>query len=274
MGFGGAEEHTLGDDDCRAAADFQQCEEAREKQQLGLFRVGDFADSWVYPFGVKAASEGRVGEDDIVKLLLVGGEFAKGVAVGDVGLVETVHVAVHCGDADHGAVEVVAGEGVAVELLSCCRFVEFFFMCALHPFGSVDEETGGAAGGVDNFLPKLRCHEFDQQVDDVLWRTELAIRAGSGQLGKHVLIQVAGNVAVLNVEIINQLHRFPQRGGAIDPESGVLEKGGKCGGFAGGLCGSGGGFAGADSFQERENLSRDNAMQLLRIPDLHKVLPA
>lgn len=112
-----------------------------------------------------------------------------------------MHVAIHDRNAVHSTVAVVTSEGAIVELLSSIHVVQALLVLELHPFGGIDQKADGTTRGVDNFLPKLWLHELNQQVNDVLRSAELPVGTRRGQFREHILVQVAADVTVFNVNI-------------------------------------------------------------------------
>lgn len=74
MCAGGAEEDTVGNDDGRPAAGLEQFDEERQEEQFCLLCFDDGQEVLGDILVVQAAGERRVGQDDVVLLLLFGME--------------------------------------------------------------------------------------------------------------------------------------------------------------------------------------------------------
>ncbi len=85
------------------------------------------------------------------------------------------------------------------------RPVQHVRVFAPHVLPRGDEEPGGAAGRVADFVVGLRAGHLDHQRDDVARRAELAVLSGRGDLAEHVLVEVALGVAPLHRQVADQV---------------------------------------------------------------------
>ena len=106
---GAAEQHAVRHDAGAAPAGFEHLEEQGQEQQLRLFGFAGFEQIGTDDFGVQAALEGWIGQDQAV-FLPVRVLVAEAVPVLDEGIFHPVGHHVHGADAQHGAVHVEAGE--------------------------------------------------------------------------------------------------------------------------------------------------------------------
>ena len=174
VGLGAAEEHAVRHDDGGAAAVFQQVEHEPDEQQLALQGLGGVAAALAREasglvaevVGIDAAGEGRVGENIAVMAALICAKpFAEGVELVDLRRVKVVQHQVHPGDADHGAVVIVAAEQAAEVVLGIFRPDRKHCVGRTVPFETqglaigvvclplhqgVDEESAGTTGRVQH----------------------------------------------------------------------------------------------------------------------------
>ena len=211
---GRAEQHTFRDDDGSAATDTEQVQESRDEKQLRLLRrrADDLLQAGIQIL-CRFAGERRVRQHQRVspRFVLVR-QWQQRIAVRDVRLLDAVHEHVHCRDAHHGRVEVVAMEHVGFVMIAvrlCHEGLAPALPGVLRPLGGTDKETGGATCRVDDAVVERRIHQCHHQVDDVTGRAELAVGTRSGQLRQHVLVQITGQILVLQIQLVDLLHRQP-----------------------------------------------------------------
>ena len=85
--------------------------------------------------------------------------FSQAVAVGDVGVVNTVQGHVHVADAQHGWVKVKPVEHAAMEMLTLLLITEQLGVVVAQIFARRDQETTGASGRVaDHVLRRWLGH--------------------------------------------------------------------------------------------------------------------
>ena len=98
----GAEQHAVGHDHRRAAADLQEPQEEREKQQFRLLGLHHLLQVLRGRLVIERAGERRIGEDEAVALLLARDVLGEGVARLDDRVLDPVQDHVHRADAQHG----------------------------------------------------------------------------------------------------------------------------------------------------------------------------
>ena len=116
VGLGGAEQHAVRYDAGTLTALFQHPQEQGQKQQLGLFGVGDSFQVVVDTLRVYCAFEGRVCQAHgklVADLVLLG----YAVLVVNFRVADGVEHQVHGGDPQHGAIGVKAGKHRARKVL-------------------------------------------------------------------------------------------------------------------------------------------------------------
>jgi hypothetical protein len=176
--------------------------------------------------------KGGIGEDVVVGAAFVVVEaLAEGIELVDLGRFQIVEDEVHPGDADHGAVVVVAVEE-AVEIgclpsgqtgrTSCgvpshSRRSTSRGRCVGLPMQEgIEQEAAGAAGGIEDLLAKLRLEQLDHEADDVARGAELPVLAGLLHLFEQILEDVAHDVGIdrAGVELAEEF---------VDEADGALE---------------------------------------------------
>ena len=94
---------------------------------------------------------------------------------------------------------------------------------AQNVFVSGNQETGGAAGGVENSFCLLRLEHLDHEIDDVARGAELAGIALRAQHRQQVLEGVAQALAVVVTELVDDLEESAQRLRVAIRQIGVFE---------------------------------------------------
>lgn len=138
---------------------------------------------------------------------------------------------VHRGDAEHGAVGVVAGEHGARKVLPLLGGHDVFIVRP-DVFGGRDKESGSATGRVTDDVVGRRLDELDHHLTDVLRGAELTVLTGSRELAEHVFIEVALHVEVGDVvliEIVKTSDNFLQNLRRGDEEHRIAHISGKGG---------------------------------------------
>ena len=79
-----------------------------------------------------------------------------------------------------------------------------------------------AAGRIADLVGRRRRGHLDHQLDDVARRAELAVLPGRGDLGEHVLVEVALGVAVVHRDVVEHVDDLRQQRRRRDREPGVL----------------------------------------------------
>lgn len=289
-GAAGAEEHALGDNDASGAAGLEQGKDALGEEQLGLGSVEleGLADVAL----IDTAGEGRVGHDDVVFALL-GEALAEGVLVIDARVVDAVHHEIHEGEADHGGIEVIAvqallqdalivlveqsadtatdeavvigGEGLALGRLLPGELGDDILV-------GIEQEAGGATGGVADVMAELGIHQFTDELDNVARGAELAVFAGAADLVEQHFIDIALDVLEevtflpsfaldLKKDFLDDGDGALQKVGAGDEEDGIGHVVGEVAAFA------------VEVFDEWEDLLLDVGQHEFRL-HLLKVAPA
>ena len=90
-------------------------------------------------------------------------------------------------------------------------------------FISGDQESGGAAGGVEDGLVLLRGHDFHHEINDVAWSAKLTGIALTAEDAEEILEGVAEALAVVVAELVDDLEEGVQRLGVAIRQVGVLE---------------------------------------------------
>jgi len=72
------------------------------------------------------------------------------------------------------------------------------------------EEARRSARRIADYVGRLRRGQLDHEPDDVTRRAELTILTGAGDLGEHVLVDVALCVAFFHGYVVEQVHHFRQ----------------------------------------------------------------
>ena len=201
-----AEQHTLRHNDSRPAAQLQQGQKPRDEQQLGLLRLYR-RQLWIQNVLVNRARKRRVRQQHIERLKPLWRQLLQGVEVGNVRVAKAVHDHVHRGDAHHRGIEIESGQA-AGEVLLALQFGGVLEVVA-QVFAGGGEEACGAAGRVDKPVGDLRLSQRHDEFDDVAWCSELSVRAGGGQFGQHVFVQVAGHVLIGELQLRD--HRRDRR---------------------------------------------------------------
>jgi nitroreductase len=150
----------------------------------------------------------------------------EGVVFVDVGIGEAVEVEVHQGEAHH-----VGRDVVALEVLGeAALFVRSELAVALgvgvgaeDVLVGGDEETGGAAGGVEDGLVFLRGEDLDHEINDVARGAELAGVALRAEDAEEILEGVAEALAVVVAELVDDFEEGLERLGVAVREVGVFE---------------------------------------------------
>lgn len=109
MGIGRAEQHAIGYDGRTAPAVFQHAKKERQKQQLGLFCLGDFDQVVGHDIVVQAPLKRWI-RQYFREFIEVGILVGQTVSVSDVRIGDPVHHHIHRADEQHGAVHIVAGK--------------------------------------------------------------------------------------------------------------------------------------------------------------------
>jgi len=222
VGLGGAEQHTIGDDDGGSAAGLEQAQEQRREQQLRLLGLDDLLQVLGGGLVVEAAGERGIGEDQRVAFGFTGGALGEGIAVANVWLIDAVQQHVHAGDAEHRAVEVEAVEHTVVEMTLLRSLQQLGVVFALYVLCGGDQESGGAAGRVADLIARAGVHHLDHELDDVPRRTKLAVLPSGGDLAEHVLVEVALDVALVERKFIKRVDGLGEKVRRRDGEPGVL----------------------------------------------------
>jgi hypothetical protein len=169
--------------------------------------------------------EGGIREDDVGEFVPPGC-IGEGVVLEDVGVGEAVQVEVHQREPDH-----VGGDVVALEVLG--HLAALLGGEGAVPLGvgvaaedvlvGGDEESGGAAGGVeeDLFLPWGQ--DLNDELDDVPRGAELAGISLRSEDGEEILEGVAEALAVIVGELVDDLQEALEGLGITVGEVGVLE---------------------------------------------------
>ena len=135
------------------------------------------------------------------------------VAVADVGILHAVQQHVHAADAQHRVVEVEAVEQIMMEVAREFCVAKDLRMALAQILARGDKKTGRAAGRIADHVARLRRDHLDHQPDDVARRAELAVLTGAGDLGEHVLVQVALGVALLHRHLVDHIDDLRQQAG-------------------------------------------------------------
>ena len=130
---------------------------------------------------------------------------------------------VHAADAEHGVVEVEAVEHLVVEVLPEASRRE------ASPGGAARRYSPAAirkpqvpqAGSQMTSVGRRRNH-LHHELDDVARRAELTVLPGRGDLGEHVLVEVALGVAVLHRDLVDEVDDLGKQLRGGDGEAGVL----------------------------------------------------
>ncbi len=109
-----------------------------------------------------------------------------------------------------------------VEVLVQLRVVEQAGVLLAQVFARGHEKTAGAAGRVADGVGGGGRGHFHHQLDDVAWRTELAVLPCAGDLAEHVFVKVALGVAVVHGHGVEQVDHFGQQRGRGDGEARVF----------------------------------------------------
>jgi len=261
----GTEEDAVRDDDGGPAARFQEPEEEGEKEKLGLLGLHDLKQIAGRVLVVQRAGEGGIGEDQAVAFLFAGVILREGVAVADVRVLDAVEKHVHAPDAEHGVIEVEAVEHVVVEVGSRRFAVEDFGVVFAQVLGGGDQVTGGTAGGIADDVRRRRGNHLDHEPDVVARGAELAVLPGRRDLAEHVLVDVALGVAIVDLDLIDEVDDLGEEGRSGDGEAGVPHVVG-----VGGVGVTEGAQEGKDVRADAELVVTINVRQLLQTPVVKK----
>jgi len=86
-----------------------------------------------------------------------------------------------------------------------------------------DEETGGAAGGIEDDVAFLRIEDRDDEINDVARGAELAGVALRAEDAEEILEGVAEALAMVVAELVDDLEEGFERLGVAIREVGVFE---------------------------------------------------
>ena len=139
---------------------------------------------------------------------------------------EAVEVEVHQRQAHHVGRDVVALEVLGEAALFVRRQGAVALGVGVGPEDVLvggDEEAGGAAGGVEDGLVLLRVDDRDDEINDVARGAELAGIALRAEHGEQILEGVAEALAVVVVELVDDLEEGLERLGVAVRQVGVLE---------------------------------------------------
>jgi len=195
-----AEESAVGQNESGAAAGLENLHQEHEKE------VGGFAGAELGgEIGLDAvlfhAAEGRVGDDDIHALFRspVAQGASQGVVVADVGgHVNAVQEEI--GHAQHVREVLLLDAG---EAFLDGAFVGFGLGLLAQMFDGADEETAGAAGGVEDGLAEAGVDLFDNELGDGAGSVEFTGVAGGLEVFEQFLVDVAEQVAVIGGVEVN-----------------------------------------------------------------------
>ncbi len=120
----GAEQHAIGHDHRRPAAELEQLQKQRHEQQLGFPGLHHPLQLAAGALVIERACEGRIGQNQGVLVLLSGAVFRERIAVAHIGVLHPMQAHVHRPDAQHRVVEIEAMEQAMVEVLQQLRIAE------------------------------------------------------------------------------------------------------------------------------------------------------
>ena len=119
-------------------------------------------------------------------------------------------------------------------------------------FVAGDHEAGGTAGGIAEDIGWHGRDQGDHHLDDMARGAELAVLSGAGELAKHVLVEVALGVAVLQGNLVQHIHHAGQQARFFgrEGEAGVFHMSAESGLFT------------TQRLGKRENFNFNDAVQL------------
>ena len=153
--------------------------------------------------------EGGIRQDDVGVFVPPGG-VGEAVVFEDVGVGEAVEVEIHERQADHVGRNVVAAEFLGEASLFVRGEGAVAPGVGVGPEDVLvggDEESGGAAGGVEEAFLFPRGEDLDDEVDDVSGGAELAGVALRSEDGEEVLEGVAEPLAVVVGEVVDDFQK-------------------------------------------------------------------
>ena len=230
VGLGGAEQHPVRHDAGALSALFQHPQEQGQKQQLGLFGIGDGFQIVADALGVHRTFEGGIGQahgELVPNLILLG----HAILVVDLRAADGVEHQVHGGDAQHGAVGVKAGKHGGHEMLPLLAG-HGALIVAPDILRRRHQKTRRTAGRVADGVLRCGLQQLHHHVDDVPGCAELAVLTRGGQLAQHILVQIALHIQprqVVLIEVVQPGDDFLQHLGRGDEEHGVAHIAGKGG---------------------------------------------
>ena len=141
---------------------------------------------------------------------------------GDIGSFHTVEHHIHGADAQHGLIGIEAGEHSGSIMLLVLGAHQLALIMLGDILGSGGDKAGRTHSGVADGILQSGLHQFHHHLDDMARGAELAIGAGLGDLRKQVLIYIAHDVLVVQIQAVQRVNHTHQHAGGGDKEQRIL----------------------------------------------------
>ena len=141
---------------------------------------------------------------------------------GDIGSFHTVEHHIHGADAQHGLIGIEAGEHSGSIMLLVLGAHQLALIMLGDILGSGGDKAGRTHSGVADGILQSGLHQFHHHLDDMARGAELAIGAGLGDLRKQVLIYIAHDVLVVQIQAVQSVNHAHQHTGSGDKEQRIL----------------------------------------------------